>query len=228
MELNRKKIIASTVLNATIALLTITGAVVMFAGLEFMPEVQIIKTSRIGEFRFFTTDSNLFLGISAIVFLVYDGLVLSGRTKEIPKVVYILKFAATSAVALTFFVVFGYLEFVISGGFIRCIKNSSLFYHLLSPILSVVTFVCFERTNKLKPRHIILGVTPAAIYGIYYIINLFVHAQGNTVQSKYDFYHLVSGGLWQIIIIVPLTVVISYAISAALWALNRTKQKQKK
>ena len=43
--------------------------------------------------------------------------------------------------------------------------------NLIIPILSLITFTIFERTNKLEFKYTIYGVVPTLIYGIYYFVS---------------------------------------------------------
>lgn len=45
--------------------------------------------------------------------------------------------------------------------------------------------------------------------------------ENGKVSPEYDWYWFAQGGLWQIIIVVPLIFGITYIISLLLWKLNR-------
>ncbi|MBO7508553.1 MAG: hypothetical protein J6T39_02800, partial [Clostridia bacterium] len=164
--------------------------------------------------------SNLFVGLAALVFAVFEILLLRGK-KEIPKAMQIIKFAATSAVALTFFIVFAYLGFIVKGGVVVLLANSNMFFHLIVPVLAIIVFVLFERTNVIRFRDATWGVVPAVLYAVFYMTNVLVHLKNGQVDHKYDFYYFVQGGLWQIAIVVPLVLGIAYGIGVLLWVANR-------
>ena len=224
---NKKTIIASLILNIVIAASTIFAAIVLFGGFDFMPEDPLVATTKLGQFKFFTTDSNILFGIVALILAIYELLVLVGKKKEIPKALQILKLAATAAVSLTLLVVFSYLTIIVNGKVWLLLKNSSVFFHLINPLLGIIVFVFFENANKLKFRHTLWGAVPTVAYGFFYVTNVLTHAEGGMVSTDYDFYRFVQGGVWQTAIVVPLLLAVSFGISVALWAANKARFKNK-
>ena len=90
--------------------MVVVASIIMFTRFKFMNGYEIIlESTKVGMLRFFTVESNLFIGIVSLVFSLSEIKLLKGNIKEIPKINYILKLMATSAVGLTFFVVFVYL-----------------------------------------------------------------------------------------------------------------------
>ena len=223
---DKKIIIISLAFNIAILLLTIFGCVVLFTGFEFMPEEPLIESTKLGMFKFFTTDSNILMGVVSAVFIACEVAVLFGKRADIPKTAYIIKLVATSAVTLTFLVVFCYLSIVVNGRVDLLLKNSSVFFHLVNPVLAITTFVAFERTKKINLKHTIWSVLPTAAYGVFYITNVSMHVQNGKVSTDFDFYHLIQGGVWQAIFVVPLLLAITYGISVSLWFLNRNGGKK--
>lgn len=92
---------------------------------------------------------------------------LEGNIKNIPKSIYLLKLIGTVGVMLTFTVVFTYLSSIVDGGIYTLIMNSNLFFHLITPILSIITFIFFENTNKLTLKDSSIGTSSMIIYGIF-------------------------------------------------------------
>ncbi len=214
----------SLVINILIFITTIIASIIMFTGFKFMYGYEtVLESTKIGMFRFFTVDSNLFMGITALVFATAEIKLLKGKTNEISLKLYILKLMATTGVGLTFLIVFGYLGQIADGGIPSMIMNSNLFFHLLIPVISMINFAIFERTDKIKFRYAILGITPAALYAIYYLINVLIHIEDGRVSPLYDWYWFVQGGLWQIVIVMPLILGITYIISLTLWGINKKR-----
>ena len=224
--MSKTKIKISIVINILIFILTIAASIIMFTGFKFMfgPSPNVESTS-IGMFRFFTVDSNVFMGIMALIFAVYEIRLLKEKVKEIPFILYILKLMATSAVGLTFVVVFTYLGPICKDGIITMLQNSNLFFHLIIPVLSMINFVVFERTNIIKFKHCLFGIIPMLLYAAYYLINCLIHSENGIVSVEYDWYWFVQGGLWQAFIVVPVIFAISYVITIVLWRLNKIKSK---
>ena len=103
------------------------------------------------------------------------------------------------------------------------LRNSNLFFHLLVPVLSIITFIFFERNNKLTFKYSFYGLIPMVLYAVYYIINILVHMHNGKVSPKYDWYWFVQQGVWTAFMVVPIIVLITYIISVVLWRINRKK-----
>ena len=224
MEKGKINIKISIITNIIITILTILASVMMFTGFMFMSGYDpILESTKIGMFRFFTVDSNVFMGIIALLFAIEEIKILNGKINQVSTKMYILKLMATTSVGLTFITVFGYLGPIAKGGIPSMLMNSNLFFHLLIPVISIINFIVFERTDKLEFKYSFLGVIPTFIYAIYYISNILIHLEEGKVSPIYDWYWFVQGGIWQAFIVLPLMMVITYIISLTLWRLNRKK-----
>ena len=221
MKKNVNKI--ALILNIIIVIFVVMASIMMFIGYKFMPGEEIVlESSKIGMFKFFTVDSNILMGIISFIFIIYDIKLLKGKIKEIPKSIYIWKLMATTGVTLTFLVVFSYLG-PLAGSMYKMIMNSNLFFHLLVPVLSIITFTLFEKKDKLSFKYSFLGIIPVIIYGILYFINVLMHMENGVVSPIYDFYWFVQNGVWTTIIVIPIMIIIAYTISFVLWKLNNKK-----
>ena len=226
MKENYNQLKVSLVINYMIVIFTIIATIIMFTGFIFMNGKEpVLETTTFGVFRFFTVDSNILMGIVAYLFLREEKKLLSGKITDIPVKYYILKLVGTTSVALTFIVVFAYLSRIVDGGVMSLLTNSNLFFHLIIPLLSLLTFIVFERTNKIKIKYAFLGMIPTVLYGIYYVINLFTHLENGKVLPKYDWYWFVQSGLNNIYIIGPGLIIISLLIAIILARLNRQRHK---
>ena len=214
----------SLVLNIIISILVLFSTIAMFTGYRFLNGQEVIlESTKLGMLRFFTVQSNLFMGIISLLFIIDEIKILRGNKKEISFFKYVLKLMSTSAVGLTFFVVFAYLGPITKYGLVSLLMNSNLFFHLIIPVLSIVTFIFFERTNKLKFKDTLYGIIPTLLYGIYYITNVLIHVENGKVSPKYDWYWFVQGGVWTALIVVPIIFLVSYLISLGLWRVNKLK-----
>ena len=221
---NLNKVKISIVFNILIFILTIISTIMMFTGFKFMHGNDLVlESTKLGMFRFFTVDSNILMGISAILFAIEELKLLSGKLKEISKKFYILKLMATTGVALTCFVVFTYLGPITKGGVGRLLMNSNLFFHLVTPLLSIITFTFFERTNSLSFKDSFYGIVPTFLYEIYYLINIVIHMENGKVSPLYDWYWFVQNGVWTAVIVAPLMLLITYGLSFVIWKINRKK-----
>lgn len=217
-----KKIKISIMLNTIISILALIATLIMFTGFKFMSgATPVLETTKLGMFKFFTVDSNIFMGVISIIFLIYEIKLLKGNIKEIPSIIYVLKLMSTVGVTLTFIVVFAYFVPITNFKILPMIMNSNLFFHLIIPVLSVINFIFFEATNKLEYRYIFMGLIPSFMYGIFYLTNILIHIENHKVSVKYDFYYFVQNGIWASAIVIPIIFLITYIISLMLWKLNR-------
>ena len=220
MKKNKYKI--SLVMNILIIIFTIIASIVMFTGFKFMKGAEpVLEMTKLSMFRFFTVDSNIFMAVIALIFSIEEISLLKNRIKEIPLYIYILKLMATTGVSLTFFVVFTYLGPFSSGGIPSMVRNSNLFFHLLTPVFSIITFVMFEKTDKIKFKQAFYGLLPTGLYSIYYTTNVLIHAENGKVSPLYDWYWFMQKGIWTAVIVIPLFALITFGISFALWKANK-------
>lgn len=224
--MKKKNIILSIILNGLIILSFIFASIIVFTGFEFMhgQGVELEPTIK-NMLKFFTVDSNIFMFIVAIIFLVYDILLLRKQIKKIPKKIYLLKLMSTSGVALTLSVVMLYLQFIVKGGLWTLLMNSNIFLHLVIPVLSIITFVFFEKTNELKFKDTFYGLVPMGLYGLFYITNVLIHTHHWQVSPKYDFYYFVYNGVWKLFIVLPIIFGLNYLISYLLYRFNNKAKK---
>ena len=218
-----KKVKISLAINILIVLLTIFSLIIIFTGFKFMESGYSTNTTPIGRFKFFTTQSNVFMGTVAFIFAIYEIKLIKGKISEISSKMYVVKLMSTVAVGLTFVTVFGYLGIIVEGGVSQLLRNSSLFFHLIIPVLSMLNFAVFERSNKIKFKDNLYSILPTAAYGMFYLTNVIVHIEDGKVSLEHDWYCFAQGGLWQIAIVVPLMFGVTYLISIILWRINRIK-----
>lgn len=217
-----KKLKISLIINILVVILTIISSIIMFTGFKFMHDYELVlETTRIGMFKFFTVDSNMLMGLVSLLFIVEEIKILKGKEKEIKKIYYILKLMATTSVGLTFFVVFAYLGPITEYGIRSMITNSNLFFHLIIPVISILNFIIFEKTDKLKIKDTKYGLIPTIIYALFYLINVLIHMESGKVSIVYDWYWFVQNGVWTALIVVPVILLITYLISLMIWKLNR-------
>ena len=217
-----KKLKISLILNVIIFILTVIATIMMFTGFKFMKGMEpVLEATGFSLLKFFTVESNLFVGIISLIFSIKEIKIIKGNEKELSTKMYLLKYMSTSAVSLTFFIVFSYLGPISKGGIISMLTNSNLFFHLIIPVLSIINFTIFEKTNKIKFKQVIYGIIPTFLYGLYYCINVLTHIENGKVSYIYDWYWFIQNGVWTAIIVIPVIFLISYLISLCLWYFNK-------
>lgn len=206
----------SLIINILIVLLTIFASFLMFTGIKITNGVEpILETTKLGMFKFFTVDSNLFMGIVALLFII--------KNKSITKNMYRLKLMSTTAVTLTLIVVLAYLAPISQGGLKSMLQNSNMFFHLIIPVLSIINFTIFEKTNELKIKDTFYGLIPTIIYAILYVINLIIHIENNKISPIYDWYWFAQNGIIAAIITAITIIVTTHIITLILWKLNKRR-----
>ena len=224
MNDNKNKIKIALSINILMFILTIVACIIMFTGFKFMHGHEIeLESTQIGMLKYFTVESNIFVGLISLLFAIDEIRLLRGKIKEITKIKYIFKLMATTAVGLTFFVVFVYLGPISSLGISAFLMNSNLFFHCIIPVVSILNFIIFERTDKLAFRHTYYGIIPTLLYGIYYLSNVLIHMKNGMVSPIYDWYWFVQTGVWTAIIVVPIIFIITHIISIIIWRFNKKR-----
>ena len=219
---NNKKMKISFIINILISILTINAIIMCIMGFNFMsgyepyPELLSVPI-----YNYYTVQSNVFMGIISFIFANREYQIFKGRKKDIPLLYYIFKMVATVAVSLTFFVVFAIFGFMSRGGHIPLLRNSYLFFHLIIPVLSIINYVIFEKTNKIKFKHIFYGLIPTFLYEIFYTINLLLNMKNGAVSLRNDWYSFAQNGIIRTILVVPMMLCITFGLSWTIWKLNK-------
>lgn len=153
----------------------LTAALFMNIVIVIMETVGCILTlNRIGTetFVYYTTDSNLFSLIVSGIFAVFAAKALrNNRPDDIPQWVRVLKLMSVTCLAVTFIVVVTVLAPVHEGGYMHMLFDSDLlYYHLLCPVLSILSYIFFELHTDLKVKHSLIATIPTLLYAIVTII----------------------------------------------------------
>ncbi len=220
--MNKKNIKISLIMNIVIFIMVSLATFFMFTGIKFMSDTEFLSDTGVTLFKYYTVDSNLFVGVASLLLIIYEILLINKKIKSIPKYVYILKFIGTVAVTLTFMVTLFYLAPTYGSNFFFLYQNANFFYHFLVPIISMISFIYYEKTN-LDEKYIKYGLSTMILYGIYYLINVLVHMENGKVSFEYDWYGFASGGVITIIITIVLMLTITYLISKVLFKKNQLK-----
>ena len=215
------KLKISMLLNLIIVILTVIGTYYMLNGIEFMGHEDNLSATKIEMFRFYTVDSNVLMGIVSLLFLISEIQILRCKKEKISRLLYILKLIGTVGTSLTFLTVVLYLGPISKNGMLSMFLNANLFFHLITPVLSIITFIFFEKTSKLDFKCTFLGIIPMFIYGIVYTTNVLIHANNGKIDPIYDWYHFVQGGMYQLLFVIPIMFIVTYIISFMLWKLNK-------
>ena len=216
-----KKIKISYILNIIISILVLLSLLIMLTGFKFMGNDLVLTATKIEAFKFFTVDSNILIGIISLIMGIYEYKVIRGKKENMPDYIYTLKLIGTISVMLTFLVTTLYLAPSIKNGYYVLYKNANLFFHLVIPLLSLISFIFFEKNNKIKFKYTFLSLLPIIIYGIFYTINILLHIDNGSISTKYDFYLFAQGGINTIVFVFLGILISSYLVTLLIWYLNK-------
>ena len=218
----KKKIVVSLVFNSLILFLVLFSAFSAFFDYRFMTNPSVITFKPyFSIFKYFTTDSNIFLGIVSAVMIGIEISCLAKKEYELPKAIVLFKLIATTAVTLTMLTTIFYLAPRDPAGYFNKFQDSNLFFHLIVPILALISFLCFEKTNKLSKKTPFFAILPVILYTVYYAINGFSHAQNGVIPADFDFYGFFDAGFVFAVILIPIMLFATYLISVVLWFVNK-------
>ena len=170
-------------------------------------------------FKYYTTISNVFAGISCFLLALYQ--IINYKTsKEIPYFIIIFKYISTCMLSVTFLVVL-FVLVPASGDVNEMIRllfsPKLLFHHTLCPILCIISFVLFENEYKIKKKYILYSLIPTFLYAIIFIfLNAF-----NIVNGPYFFLKVNNQPIYMSIIWFFAIMSLAAGISSLLWFLNK-------
>lgn len=199
------------VINILIVVLVTVATVWMMTS----PALLALTATRLGALKFFTVDSNILVGIAALLLAVAQY-----RGKVVPWL-YTFKLVATVGVAITMLVTVFYLGFVVSTGYLSMFQGSNFFFHLIIPLLSIVVFMFFEKTDCIAFKCNFFSFIPIVLYGIYYAISVLTHMENGVVQKGYDWYQFFQIGTKSLMIVYPFFLVFAFLVSFTLWKVNK-------
>lgn len=146
-----------------------------------------VKGSKLHALKYFTVQSNIFIGISAFISLIY--LLFKNRY---PTWVVVLKLVSTTCLTLTFLTVMGYLAPLM--GIFAVFLGANLYMHLFIPVVSIISFIFIEPKIELKFKWNFFSIIPSGTYGTIYIICLIAFNDFGNVDG-WDWYAFGTYGL---------------------------------
>ena len=138
-------------------------------------------------FRYFTCQSNILCATAALLTCVFS---LNGIP---PRWVWFLKYLGTAAVTVTMMTVFLYLAPAL-GGLGKLLAGSDLFFHLLTPVMALVSFCAFEKRG-MDFATALAGMLPVVLYGILYLYKTVFAPEDKRWD---DFYGFNKNGKWPV------------------------------
>ena len=171
--------------NLVIAVIVLYSWIRMMSGID---SGSLFSDSRIRTLKYFTVDSNVFVGAAALCAALFE----FRADREIPVWVGALKLAATASVVLTFLTVMGFLGPMF--GYAKMFVGSNLYMHLVTPLLAAAVFCLLEGDVGLSLRHTFYAVIPMLIYGAAYLLNILINGRGSGIHTN-DWYGFTRWGM---------------------------------
>jgi hypothetical protein len=148
------KLKIALILNIIIVIFEILGVILTF------------KRLGVGTLKYYTTESNLLAFVSSAIFTYYSIKALKkDNPKIIPNWIKIFKFMTTTCLTVTFIVVVAVLAPFSEGGYKHMLFDRDLlYYHLLCPLISIISFIFFETNSSFSIKHSLIATIPTIIY----------------------------------------------------------------
>lgn len=205
----------SMILNFLAFALTVTGMIVMMKDAE---NDEFLAGNGLNALKYFTIQSNLLYGTYAGVFAVAE--LIYGSPEAMPDVWYLIKYVLTVGVVLTFLTVVCYLAPVVEGSYPPLFKGVNFFFHLLVPLLSMISFGFFERNASITLPQVFFGLIPFGLYAIFYSVNALSHVKDGQVAPEYDWYRFLAKGADKAVIPMIVMLVAVLAVCFGLWLIS--------
>lgn len=213
-----------SIISIVLNILTIGAVIGSFVYSFFLTGEEALMAKGFKSLKFYTVLSNLLLAILTVPLLVHEIMGLKDENKSVPLYATILKFLGVAGTTITFLTVVCFLspmEVINGGSYFTMFIGSNFIYHLVAPLLALISFTIFESNSHLKFKETPFGLISVVAYAIFYILNLKFHFMTNGKDNVYDWYgFLGNDGNRSIWIVVVIMLVASYAICLLLWALK--------
>ncbi len=214
----------SIILNGLIFVLVAFATTCMILGLNLFSRsdaVRAFTASNLVAFKYFTVDSNVLAGITALIYFIIElkGKELSERAATF---LHCLRLASATGLALTMLVTAFFLIPQFGKDWYILYIDNNFFFHLTIPLLCIITYIFFEPgAATLTLKQSVTGIIPMVLYAIFYTINIITHLGNGHPLKDYDWYGFLGGKLSNAFISIPAMLLITWCISLGLWGLNR-------
>ena len=184
--------------------------------LECVAMAYNLHDSGLATLRFYTVDSNLLSLIASALFVVFAVRSLK-RGTAVPGWVRMLRFVATSCLAVTLIVVVTVLYPMLGDLHYLLFVRGLLYNHTLCPVLAAVTQIFFETEPPLEKKNALLVPAVTFLYGLVAVsLNL-----ARVLYGPYPFLHVYEIPVWESVFWYVLILSGSWAIARGIAFLNR-------
>ena len=185
--MNLIKAISKIAIKAVLVIVAILGIVLTAQSTEFMGGGSV--------FFFFTVQSNIFIMLIALLFLINEVELLISKKNYINQVFLHIKYVATIAITITFIVFFTMLAPLMGMDYLLSFKNFSL--HAIVPILAIVDFFLFDKDIQLTYKSSLLATIPPVCYVVFvYVGAIFKIQYAKNLYYPYFFLNIDTNGFF--------------------------------
>jgi len=197
----------SLILNIAMVIMVVYSIAFFFSKIGQSKGVGNMSVGGFYCFRFFTIDSNVLAATASLLLIPFNIKSIKSNKDELPTNLLLFKFIGTIAVTLTLMVVLLFLGPM--NGYPKMFEDVNIYLHLICPLISLISFMFFEKGLTIDSKKVVYGLIPVIIYGTIYAINVLV------IKVWEDFYHFNIGGYWYItyLVIILATYLFSLIVS---------------
>ena len=146
-------------------------------------------------FRYYTTLSNVLGGLVGIPMAVLSLRRMRGKKAVTPRWLGVVRFVSASALTLTMMTVLCFLGPLFGYG--SMFRGANFWFHLINPLLSILSFILFEEGASVPRRNPFPGIVQTVLYGAVYVPMVLSGGWP-------DFYGFNIGGRWYLSLIAML------------------------
>ncbi len=166
------------------------------------------------DFRYYTIDSNIFVMISAILYLL--------TRKKVPKAVQLAKYSSTLSVLITFLVVIFVLYPMYNFNFqLLFLDGPNLIMHVICPLMAIIAFIFFEENDL---DNSFLNNVRSLYFTIVYAIILISLNILNVVVGPYPFLEVNNQPVFMSVLWLGGILLVAFVLSKLLMALKEFNQ----
>ena len=185
--MNVFKTVLKIALKASLAIVGILGIIFTAQSSAFMGGGSV--------FFFFTVQSNIFIIVMSLLFLVNDVMLLINKKSFVNQTLLLIKYVATVAITITFIVFFTMLAPLMGVDYLLSFNNFSL--HAIVPILAIIDFILFDTDINLTYKNSLLATIAPISYVIFvYIGAIFKLRYGENLYYPYFFLDFEKNGFF--------------------------------
>ena len=185
--MNVFKTVLKIALKASLAIVGILGIIFTAQSSAFMGGGSV--------FFFFTVQSNIFIIVMSLLFLVNDVMLLVNKKSFVNQTLLLIKYVATVAITITFIVFFTLLAPLMGVDYLLSFNNFSL--HAIVPILAIIDFILFDTDINLTYKNSLLATIAPISYVVFvYIGAIFKLRYGENLYYPYFFLDFEKNGFF--------------------------------